>query len=236
MLVRMVVQGLMAVLYALEITALLWVTHPNYKEKYYVGVKTLCSISFVGIALLFAAISKHWDYFWNLLPALVLCALGDLFMALYQVRRKKRQIFLGIFVFLCAHVSLLVLLFSLDDTFSLWNILFPLAALAVFLILKFKVRLHLGRLLLPASIYCVFLSLMLSKCLQYMYLHPAIASGWIGLGGTLFFISDVTIIFLYFYKFPSKDTGRRVHYMNLVTYYFGILAFDMSILYLVRIP
>ncbi len=236
MLVRMTVQGLMALLYALEITALLWVSHPLYKEKYYVGVKMLCSVSFVGLALLFAAVSKHWTPFFGYLPALLLCAFGDFFMGRYQVARKKRELFLGIFFFLCAHVGLLAVLFTLDDTFNAFNLLLPAAALALFLILKFKARLHLGRALAPACVYCLFLSLMLSKCLQYLYLHPSIAAGWIAIGGLLFFVSDTTIIFLYFYKFSSKDKARRVHYVNLVTYYFAMLAFDMSILYLVRIP
>ena len=45
------------------------------------------------------------------------------------------------------------------------------------------------------------------------------------------FISDFTIIFLYFYKFRKPENRGKIHYLNLATYYYGILAFDISILY-----
>lgn len=64
-----------------------------------------------------------------------------------------------------------------------------------------------------------------------MVLYPGLASGWLGLGGMLFFTSDFTIIFLYFYKFRKAENRRKIHCINLATYYFGILAFDISILY-----
>ena len=64
-----------------------------------------------------------------------------------------------------------------------------------------------------------------------MALYPGLASGWIGFGGIAFFISDFTIIFLYFYKFHKPENRCKIHYLNLATYYYGILAFDISILY-----
>ena len=111
------------------------------------------------------------------------------------------------------------------------NIFLPVVSLAAFFFVKRLMHLHMGRLAIPAAIYCFFLSLMLSKSTQYMALCPGLASGWIGFGGIAFFISDFTIIFLYFYKFRKPENRGKIHYLNLATYYYGILAFDISILY-----
>jgi uncharacterized membrane protein YhhN len=228
----MAAQGILAVVYTIEIAALLWGAHPRNKDQYYVGIKMLCSVSFWGIALLFTVISKHWDYGWLMLLPMAFCVVGDLFMGLYQVKRKRRNLVLGLVFFLLAHFGLLLVLFHLDTVFNLWNVLVPAVALLAFVFLKLKLHLHLGRMMIPACIYTLLLTLMLSKSLQYFYLHPSIASAWIGLGGLLFFLSDFTIIFLYFYRFRSRENKLIIHYVNLVTYYFAMLAFDMSILYL----
>lgn len=236
MLIRMVVQGVVAILYTAEIAVLLCVTHPKYKDRCYVPVKMMCSVSFVGISVMYAIVSKHWAYFYLLMCPLLLCAFGDLFMGFYQVRRKKRHMLFGMVFFLLAHLGLLRMLFALDKRLGVWNLLVPAAALAVFFVLKKVFHLHPGRLLVPVCIYAVFLALMLSKSLEQMILHPGIASAWIGVGGLLFFLSDLTIIFLYFYKFRQKSSRRVCHYVNLTTYYFAILAFDTSILYMIYVP
>jgi uncharacterized membrane protein YhhN len=192
----------------------------------------LCSLSFVGIAVLFSTVSKHWNYGTMLLFPLVLCCIGDLFMGLYQVRHKKRQLFAGMVFFALAHLGLILMLFVIDSTFNVWNVAVPLVVVISFIVLKRKVHLHLGKMMLPACVYSVFLAMMLSKSLQYTYFHVSIGAAWIGVAGLLFFISDFTIIFLYFYKFQTKEARQKIHYANLSTYYFGILAFDMSILYM----
>ena len=228
---RMVVQGLVAIIYTLELVGLLFVTQPKYKPKYYVPVKMTCSVSFVLIAVLFAAVSRHWAYFSMLLMPLLFCAVGDLFMGLYQVARKKRNMVLGLVLFLTAHIGLLVALFRIDASLTWWNLLVPVVALVTFLTVKFKMHLHMGKLTPACVVYSIFLALMLSKSTQYMFLYPGIASCWIGLAGILFFASDFTIIFVYFYKFKSKKAQKAIHYVNLITCFLAIFAFDVSILY-----
>lgn len=231
----MIVQGVVAIVYAIEIALLLCASHPDYKEKYYVGTKMLCSVSFLGIAVLFAAVSKHWNAFLVLFVPLVLCLIGDLFMAFYQLRKRKRDFFLGLVLFLFAHLGFIYMLFQLNSSIRLWNIVLPIVVFVTFWSVKKQMHLHLGKLLVPSSVYSIILAFMLSKCLQQMVVHPTIATAWLGLAGMLFFISDVTLLFLYFYKFSNRERRRMVHYMNLVTYYFAMLAFDMSILYLYAI-
>lgn len=231
MFTRMMAQGIVTIIYTLEFAGLLVAALPRYKQKYYVPVKMLCSVSFVVIAVMFAFISDHMQYFYMMLVPLVLCAVGDLFMGLYQIRSRRKHMLAGMIVFLLAHMGFLICFFRIDARLTWWNIFLPVVSLAAFFFVKRLMHLHMGRLAIPAAIYCVFLSLMLSKSTQYMALCPGLASGWIGFGGIAFFISDFTIIFLYFYKFRKPENRGKIHYLNLATYYYSILAFDISILY-----
>lgn len=231
MFTRMMVQGILIVIYTLEFAGLLVAALSKYKKKYYVPVKMMCSVSFVVIAAIFAYVSGHTRYFFMMLVPLLFCAAGDLYMGFYQIASKKQHMLIGMILFLLAHMGFLISFFRIDATVTWWNIFLPIVAVIVFFTVKKLSHLHMGRLTIPASIYCVFLSLMLSKSTQYMVLYPGLASGWLGLGGMLFFTSDFTIIFLYFYKFHKPESRRRIHCINLATYYFGILAFDISILY-----
>ncbi len=235
MIMKVVIQGVVLVVYMIELAILLFVAHTEYKDKYYVPIKMLCSITFVGAGILFGVVSKHFMYSKMLVLPLLFCALGDLFMGLYQVKRKKGNLILGIIFFLIAHIGLIDLLFKLDPAFNAYNVVIPIVTVLVFFIVKKWRHIHLGRIMPLACVYSIFLSLMLSKATQYMFMHPSIAGGWIGIAGILFFISDFSIIFLYFYKFKTKENRLKIHTLNLVTYYMAIIAFDVSILYMVMV-
>lgn len=234
MITKLVVQGVCILIYSLEVTALLWVSESKYKKQYYVKVKMLCSISFILIGLIYAAVSSHWIYFQQLLPTLLFCAVGDFFMGCFQVRRYTRNMILGIASFLVAHICLLLLLYSVIPAFSWWNILFPVIAVFLLCLQKKMLHMHYGRLWAPVLLYCIFLSLDLAKSIEVMILRPCISSAWIGVGGMLFFLSDYTLNFCYFHKMKSKSRATAMNLINLGSYFLGILAFDISILYFVR--
>ena len=59
MFTRMMAQGIVTIIYTLEFAGLLVAALPRYKQKYYVPVKMLCSVSFVVIAVMFAFVSDH---------------------------------------------------------------------------------------------------------------------------------------------------------------------------------
>ena len=95
----MLAQGIGIAVYTLELALLLWVSQSRYKKKYYVPSKMLCSVTFVVLAIVFALVSHHMEYFFGFFPALCFCLLGDLFMGLYQVGRQKRKSDVGNFGF-----------------------------------------------------------------------------------------------------------------------------------------
>ncbi len=232
---RMMTQTVIIMIYMIELAGLIFVTQPQYKKKHYVPVKMLCSLSFVGAAIVFGIVSGHVNYMAYLMGPLVMCALGDLFMGLYQVGSHKRQLVLGIIFFLMAHVGLIYTMFRLDGRVDVINFLLPVMMVIIFLIVKKKCHIHMGRVTYLACVYCGFLSFMLAKAISYMVFNFSLAGAWIGIAGILFFASDFSIIFLYFYKFKNKTNRQKVHIFNLLTYFMAVMAFDISILYMVMI-
>lgn len=231
---KLIAQGVCAMVYAVEVAVLLWISESKYSKKYYIKAKMMCSISFVLIAGIFAGVSGHWAYFLQLFPTLLFCALGDLFMGYYRVRRYTRNIILGICCFLVAHICLLILLFGVIPDVSWWLVVIPIVAVMLLCIQKKMLNMHYGRLWIPVLIYSVFLSLDLAKSVEVMLFRPCISSAWIGVGGILFFISDYTLNFCYFCKLKTKRKASWMNLINLASYFFGILAFDMSILYFIK--
>ena len=130
MFTRMMAQGIVTIIYTLEFAGLLVAALPRYKQKYYVPVKMLCSVSFVVIAVMFAFISDHMQYFYMMLVPLVLCAVGDLFMGLYQIRSRRKHMLAGMIVFLLAHMGFLICFFRIDARLTWWNIFLPVVSLA----------------------------------------------------------------------------------------------------------
>lgn len=231
MLTRMVAQGICAMVYTVEVALVLLAAQEKYKKKYYLKAKMICSISFVIIATIFAAVSNHWKYYLLLLPAMVFCVIGDFALGLFQIKRQERQRILGIAAFLLAHIVFITAWFLLDATFNMWNIVLPPAGIVIMYILKKLPSMEFGKLWIPSCVYCFFLTMMFAKGTQYMVLQPNISSAWTGLGAILFFISDALISFLYFYDYKEPKNRRIVNIINLTTYFFALLAFDMSILY-----
>lgn len=227
----MMTQGIGTLLYTVAVAILLWIAQSKYKQKYYVKVKMVCSVGFVVLGAVFAWASSHINYYLLLLPALCFCMLGDLFMGLYQIARKKQSLIWGIVTFMLGHLFLLINLFYHSRQVTWWNLFVPAVTVAVFFLMRKTCGMHYGKVMPLAVLYVVFLALMLSKSTELMVLQPGIATAWIGVGGIFFFISDFTINFIYFYKIKNRLLERWIHGINLGTYYLAILAFDMSILY-----
>lgn len=80
--------------------------------------------------------------------------------------------------------------------------------------------------------YCLVLSFFLIKALGFAYTVGNDGSIFIGVGAVLFFLSDLSICFLYFISYKSAGKKLAVHYFNLVTYYISILVLEMGMGYL----
>ena len=188
------------------------------KDRFYIPVKMAESTLFLVLA---AAIACHNSAFdrpavISLMIGLVMCHIGDLAMGCYNIRRKKRFMACGMGFFMAAHVCFLIYMYALDPAVDIISIAAPVAVLVVGPIILAGLRLHMGKLRIPVIIYAVFVTAFASKAVM--------VSGIAMVAGILFWLSDVSLLFLYFFHLRSKRSSRMIHVFNLVTYYVAIGA------------
>lgn len=220
-----------AVIYSMLLAVLLVVTKEEYKPRYYGKAKLAASLGFVSAALICGCVSGNRLLMLGMFPSLLLCVAGDVFLAKYQTGHVKRHMLLGIITFLLAHIGFLAVMYTLDPSAGLYVIVAPVAVLLIFVWCIRRFHLKLGKLRLPAMIYSVFVASMAVKAVALFCTMQGTFSLLISVGGVLFFASDFSIIFLYFYHYSNKGHRRYVQIFNLVTYYYAVLAFAFSMLF-----
>lgn len=211
-----------------------------------VAAKSLTSLCFIGIALassLIATTTALSAYetsplslvlFYRMLPALLLCFLGDVFLEINQRDEKKRFFIPGLIAFLLGHVGF-VIAYDILSPFSFLELIIPaLAVLLTFFLTRLKLM-DTGKMRPYVLIYSFFVAWLLSKGLFVLIYQlqntklPIAMSIFIFIGSMLFFISDVIILFLMFYTKKYKYT----RFFNLLTYYGAQLFLGLSLLFTV---
>ncbi len=193
-------------------------------RKSYLAEKILCSLLFVAVAGVSARLGSRPEAFAHLAPALGCCVTGDVLLAVYNRRRKLPWFVGGGVCFLAGHGLFVWGLCRLQPA----NWLVPAAAAAGALGVLALSRLpgmRFGRLLPMAAVYAAFVSAFLGKGVQ---LAVGLGQPWCSLvlaGAALFWISDLLILFLYFYR----TSHPAVHAANLATYYYGMFLVAVSL-------
>ncbi len=164
------------------------------------------------------------EAFWRLLPALLCCVAGDVVLALYNHLRQPGLFLAGLGTFLVGHALFVWGLCRLQPMG--WPV--PLAAVlgaGAAAALSGMPRMQTGRMRPWVVLYAAFVSALLGKGLQLAF---GMAQPWCFLvlaGAALFWISDLLILFLYFY--PSRHPA--VHIANLLTYYYAMFLIAVSL-------
>lgn len=210
------------IIYVALIIALFAVCDNRFSRRYYVPLKVVCSISFLIILLLNQFYSEKMGL---LIWALLACFVGDLLMGLYNTYLRKPYMALGTIAFMLGHVGFLNYMFRISEKTNVLVYIAPVIPCLLFIGIRKWCHLHIGSLLVPCLIYCYFVSVTTLKAIQCGLDGLPI----LGFAGTLFLVSDFTIIFLYFYHFSKRRNKRIVHYINLATYYLAILLFIYSL-------
>lgn len=209
-------------IYVALLIALFFVCDNSLSRRFYVPLKMICSASFLVILWINQMLSeKLWLMFW----ALLACFVGDLLMAFYNTYRNKQVITLGIIAFMLGHVGLLNYMCRITDFTNVLVYILPVLGCGIVVLLKKVCHLHMGSLLAPCLIYAYFVSTMTLKAIECGLNGMPI----LGVAGALTMLSDLTILFLYFYHFKDVKNKRIVHYLNLGTYYAAILLFVYSL-------
>ncbi len=185
-------------------------------------VKTTISLLFVMAALIQPRPVP--SYFAWLLPGLIFCLGGDVFLALPQ----KKMFFPGLVSFLVGHVFYVICFFyTAPPTASvLWGALpVSMASLWIF----FRLKPHLGDMMIPVMAYVFVITIMVCGAFSLL-LEPGLAftGRMLAFCGALsFYISD---LFVARDRFVKKGAVNRI--LGLPLYFGGQFLLAFSIGYL----
>ncbi len=213
------------VIYALLVFGLLAVCDNDYSKTWYLRFKVISSLAFILFYLIFSGR--------GLIIALLACGCGDVFMALYHLKAKKIYMFLGMLTFMAGHIFFLIYMCSDFGHTAPMVYIIPIFICLLMLAIYKGFHLHMGRLFYAAIIYCYFVSAMATKSIEigsraYVQATESIIPILIMIAGILFFLSDFSIMIMYFYHFHNRRTKRLVHYFELISYYTAIILFVIS--------
>lgn len=214
------------ILYSIPLALLLCTLIVKKYRKYYLPQKAITSLCFLGLATFAAVISENWLTYCYMLPGFLLCIFGDILLGMYNKKRNKKVFLTGVFVFLLGHIFFISSTFLLQ-TIKLTDFIFPFFGVLLVVYMANHTELALGRLRPYTYLYAFFVSLLFSKTIRAMLTMQTLQTICLGIGGTLFLISDFLILFLYFYKKHRWST----HGWNIVTYYYAMFCLAFSILY-----
>jgi len=185
-------------------------------------VKTTISLLFVMAALIQPMPVP--SYFAWLLPGLIFCLGGDVFLALPQ----KKMFFPGLVSFLVGHIFYVICFFytAPPTALVLWGALpVSIASLLIF----FRLKPHLGDMMIPVLAYIVVITIMVCGAFSLL-LEPGLGlSGRIlAFSGALtFYVSD---LFVARDRFVKKEPINRI--LGLPLYFGGQFLLAFSIGYL----
>lgn len=196
-------------------------------KKYHVLCKCAASMFFLVTAIYGGIKNPGGNVFWELFPALLFCFLGDYFLAKKSENKAKKNFMCGLLSFLIGHCLFLVGL-SFYEPSNVYVFLLPFAGvLLTFGLLHLK-KMVVGSFKRPVLMYAYFVSALFFKCAQ-IFLHGdgSLFYFLILAGGALFMVSDIIILFLYFYQ----TRYGIIKFLNLFTYYAATFLLALSILF-----
>lgn len=205
------------VLYFIFLLLLLISTHHQQLAKHYLFLKTATSILFCLIAI------NNITSFNFLLIPIILCAIGDVFLAIYNRKSKLPFFIIGGLFFLSAHFSFIIHFHNVLN-YRLQDIIVPLLSCSLVLYWDLSKRINIKKVRPLAYVYAFVIGLLLAKGLHILYYMNNTFGLLVALASLLFYLSDCMIIFMYF----QKKTPTR-HLFNLSTYYVSMFIFAMII-------
>lgn len=222
-----VVLWIYTAVYLAGLCGLLFVT--RHRGRYYAAAKGMLSALFVVVALLAYGLGERQNRgaFGIMLGALVLCAAGDILLGLANKAKKVRAtpFLAGTISFGAAHALFCVVFYS-QVPFAWYDVALSLMLMGTMRLLEAKDSIRLKKMRIPGYLYTFMVGLMTAKAIETaLWQTQGVLQGIVlALGGVLFLVSDVVLLFLYFATHRRK--GYR--YANLTTYYVGVYFLALS--------
>ena len=230
--------------YIIWLAALLTVAYTPRLFHNYTLFKAINSILFVVISVLaWRHSGMNMFTYWPLLAAFCLAAFGDIAIGVANNRHGATGAshsisgMAGVGFFSIAHVFYL-LFFTQFCPMRWYHFILPIIAMLAMLRITQHPSFHFSRHTRPAGIfYYMVVTLMFSVGLNVAVTcvtwSPLLSircplNGWaLGAGVTLFLVSDLLMLPLYFYT--RRKCPRWVRFVNLTTYYIGQLLLALSL-------
>ncbi len=204
------------IIYWLSFSIFLYTTINEKLNKYRPLTKGITSFCYVLIYLLF---NQHFNLM--MLIALICCSLGDLFLAFKKI--NKIYFILGMLSFLLAHIFLLKLMMEYSPL-NLINFSMAIIALILLKITTYKLDIHFGFNRYIIWLYTFIIVLMGSKAINLAIFHSSLSTIILGIGGTIFIISDIILMLLYF----KYKNNMKLQLANSCLYYFTLFLFAIA--------
>lgn len=202
------------------------------EKKYYIRFKMLTSTAFLTMAFGFAFYaSEYVGMQFLLLMGIVACWCGDLALGYYHKKRRKGFMLAGIASFAVAHILFLSFLYEREPSVTPVDVIVPILALPMVLLMIYGFNLHMGQARIPILIYSVLLTAVATKGVHTMLDTTTTHSFLIGFATQIFWFSDYALLFLYFYHAKKRTTKYILHIVNHILYFTSMYLMALSILF-----
>lgn len=182
---------IITICYWISFGLLLFTTIKPKFNKYRPLAKGITSFLFI---LIYLVLNDHFDLI--MLAALLCCFCGDVLLA-FKKNGQKRFFVSGMLAFLLAH-ALFLMVMTYYAPFTLVDTIMSIVALIVLKIITYKLDIHFGYKRYIIWLYTFIVVLMGNKAIDMAIFAPSAYAILLGIGGTLFVISDIVLLFLYF--------------------------------------
>lgn len=217
------------ILYAVLFLILMGTVYLEPLKRYHTLAKTANSLGYVAVAIYGYVQSGDSNLFFSMLPAFVLCLLGDFFLSLPSADDYGVGFIAGLVSFALGHVMFLVAFIKMTPI--VWpELIFPALMVIIVYIITRGPGFEMGSMTIPVLIYALLASWTFSRTVVIM-LEFGLTGRTLCLlaGAFLFMFSDIVILFIYFYNKEYKWSS----FLNLFTYYLGLFLLAASIYFIV---
>lgn len=193
--------------------------------------KTLESFIFLILSVkYFIRGRKKWDR-WMITTAVFLCFLGDVLLGINKLDVINTFVY-GLLSFLAGHICYLAA-FSHFSKFRIYELITPVVVTGGVYLLSLTDLMNFRGMLKWIMIYSIFVSLLASRCFENLLKNMKNKSIMMfSIGGILFFISDLILMFSMFYKGSFKAGD----FLVLSIYYIAMIIITNALSYGEKIP
>lgn len=192
------------------------------EKRYYVYLKGLNSLAFIGVAIYCAITADHLSILYIMLPGLIGCLIGDVLLATHY----KNHFLYGLITFLIANLCFLWF-FSHYKGLTVEEFLLPAFAMMLLTALAYLPKMDYTQLAIPVRMYTFVIAWVTAKSIIVYLAMPSTMFLYCMIGFLLYLLSDLILLF---YKFYECHYQKQLRIFNLVCYYSGLFMIAYSLI------